>query len=116
MTSASSSSNLELTIHQTSFLATATATNTSDPIAAATCYVDSCDKPSLPFLSSKKDTQTVPGCIAECGAANFKLAALSFGNECFCGNELGGTASLNVPGSGLALPQTECNMPCTGDG
>ncbi|KAJ7802385.1 hypothetical protein B0H14DRAFT_2892562 [Mycena olivaceomarginata] len=69
----------------TSFLATATATNASAPIAAATCYVDSCDKPSLPFLASKIPSQTVPGCIAECGAA------------------------------GLAIPQTECNIPCTGD-
>ncbi|KAF8212849.1 WSC domain-containing protein [Mycena galopus ATCC 62051] len=99
----------------TSFLATATATNPSPPIAAATCYVDSCDTPSLPFLASKTTSQTVPSCIAECGAANFALAGLSWGDECFCGNELGGTASLNVPGSGLALPQTECNMPCAGD-
>jgi hypothetical protein len=78
--------------------------------------VDSCDKPSLPFLASKTPSQTVPGCIAECGAAGFKLAGLSWGNECFCGNVLGGTAASNVPGSGLAIPQTECNMPCTGDG
>ncbi|KAJ7704173.1 hypothetical protein B0H16DRAFT_1747748 [Mycena metata] len=99
----------------TSFLATATATNTSAPTAAATCYVDSCNNPSLPFLASKTASQTVPGCIAECGAAGFKVAGLSWGNECFCGHELGGTASLNVPGSGLAVPQTECNMPCTGD-
>ncbi|KAJ6585932.1 hypothetical protein B0H19DRAFT_1321828 [Mycena capillaripes] len=99
----------------TSFLATATATNPSAPIADATCYVDSCDNPSLPFLASKSMSQTVSGCIAECGAAGFKLAGLSWGDECFCGNDLGGTAASNVPGSGLASPQTECNIPCTGD-
>jgi hypothetical protein len=93
-----------------------TPTATASPAASATCYVDSCDKPSLPFLSSKKATQTVSGCIAECGAAGFKLAGLSWGEECFCGNDLGGTAASNVPGSGLAIPQTECNIPCTGDG
>ncbi|KAJ7050010.1 hypothetical protein C8F01DRAFT_1068250, partial [Mycena amicta] len=86
------------------------------PGAPAPCYVDSCDNPSLPFLSSKSPLQTVPRCIAECAAANFKLAGLSWADECFCGNELGGTAALNVPGSGLAIPQTECNLPCAGDG
>ncbi|KAJ7854177.1 hypothetical protein B0H14DRAFT_2756888, partial [Mycena olivaceomarginata] len=78
-----------------------TPTATANPTPSATCYVDSCDKPSLPFLGSKKATQTVSGCIAECGAP---------GDECFCGNDLGSTAALNVPGSGLAIPQTECNM------
>jgi hypothetical protein len=90
-----------------------TPTATANPTPSATCYVDSCDKPSLPFLGSKKATQTVSGCIAECGAAGFELAGLSWGHECFCGNDLGSTAALNVPGSGLAIPQTECNMPCT---
>ncbi|KAJ7888943.1 hypothetical protein B0H14DRAFT_2288805, partial [Mycena olivaceomarginata] len=81
---------------------------------SATCYVDSCDKPSLPFLGSTKATQTVSGCIAECGAAGFELAGLSWGDECFYGNDLDSTAALNVPGSGLAIPQTECNMPSFG--
>ncbi|KAJ7806258.1 hypothetical protein B0H14DRAFT_2610593 [Mycena olivaceomarginata] len=159
-----------------------TPTATANPTPSATCYVDSCDKPSLPFLGSTKATQTVSGCIAECGAAgfelaglswgdecfcrndlgstarlepwknelalalprlvplihgtippspssapnlpcrpsaecaaaNYKLAGLSWANECFCGNELAGTAALTTPGSGLALPQTESNMPCAG--
>jgi hypothetical protein len=34
-----------------------TPTATANPTPSATCYVDSCDKPSLPFLGSKKATQ-----------------------------------------------------------
>ncbi|KAF7346909.1 Copper radical oxidase [Mycena venus] len=86
----------------------------SCPGAPAPCYVDSCDNPALPFLSSKSPLQTVSRCIAECAAANYKLAGLSWADECYCGNELGGTAAMSTPGSGLALPQTECNMPCAG--
>ncbi|KAJ7722575.1 hypothetical protein B0H14DRAFT_3006299 [Mycena olivaceomarginata] len=86
------------------------------PGAPAPCYVDSWDNPALPFLSSKSPLQTVPRCIAECAATNYKLAGLSWPNECFWGNELAGTAALTTPGSGLALPRTESNMPCAGDG
>ncbi|KAJ6568650.1 hypothetical protein B0H19DRAFT_1349205 [Mycena capillaripes] len=170
----------------TSFLATATATNPSAPIAAATCYVDSCDKPSLPFLASKTTSQTVRAALrnvvlpvsnllgchgatnasAEMSSAapppqtspaqawlfskpNATCLARATVTSSICGGgfrlsvytlptstikkrtarsnvspgptnvsaEMNSLAPLlTTPGSGLALPQTECNMPCAGDG
>jgi len=45
-------------------------------------------------------------CTAYCGAAGYSLAGTEYGGQCFCGNELVGSAALN---------ESRCEMPCEGD-
>ena len=54
------------------------------------------------------DTLTREHCAQLCHDAGFKMAGVEFGHECYCGNDVAGTA--------VAVPATDCSQPCDLDG
>ncbi|KIO26850.1 hypothetical protein M407DRAFT_234114 [Tulasnella calospora MUT 4182] len=69
------------------------------------CFKDS---PSR-ILSTKVTTSssnTPTSCLALCTKSGFQYGGSEFGNECWCGNTLT---------SPIARPESDCNLPCSGD-
>ncbi|QIW96711.1 hypothetical protein AMS68_002229 [Peltaster fructicola] len=83
----------------------------SGDFSSVGCYTDDVNARAL---AKKLDTAggasrtTAATCIDACNNANYTLAGVEYGNECYCGN----TVSNN---QGLATDQGTCNMACNGD-
>jgi len=60
---------------------------------------------SLTGAEYRSDAMTVQSCAAFCKAGEFAYFGVEFGNECYCGNELGGEVA----------PEEECGHLCLGD-
>ncbi|KAI5845329.1 WSC domain-containing protein [Tricharina praecox] len=56
--------------------------------------------------ASTAGNMTAQACLDYCTMADFGLAGLEYGNECFCGNTLKGNSTYG---------QTGCDLPCSGD-
>jgi hypothetical protein len=73
------------------------------------CAVDSSTRalasPAYYILSDN----TPFACATHCGAKEYALAAVEYGNECYCSNSYAN----NTPPT--AAPASECSMPCAGD-
>ncbi|KAF2998802.1 hypothetical protein E8E13_001029 [Curvularia kusanoi] len=73
------------------------------------CYVEN---EKLPILEQNMSpaggdsSLSVPKCKNSCYRRAYAFAGLQAGNQCWCGNYIGGEWTKN---------QTECNIPCTGD-
>ena len=50
---------------------------------------------------------TIEGCISACSQAGYKIAGLEYGSECWC------DAVVNLKMT--KTPESDCNMPCTGN-
>lgn len=51
---------------------------------------------------------TVESCIAECVALNYTVAAMEWGVQCFCGDQI-------VNAGALSSNQGDCSMACGGN-
>ena len=59
------------------------------------------------FKNQGPYTYQSPGhCQAECAENGFKIAALSRGNMCYCGNK--------VPSDSAKIADDKCDLPCSG--
>ena len=68
------------------------------------CFADAADR-VLTAGFKGDDHMTVEMCAEHC--ASFEYFGIEYGRECYCGNE--------PLAPSLAVPGTECNMPCAGD-
>lgn len=72
------------------------------PTASMGCYsaIES-------FQNQGPYTYQSPGhCQAQCADKNFKVAALSRGNMCYCGNK--------IPSESVKVDDDKCDIACTG--
>ncbi|KAH8819340.1 glycoside hydrolase superfamily [Xylogone sp. PMI_703] len=72
------------------------------------CFKDDATIRDLPdvFLSLA-GTNTPQVCVQQCGSRGYSYAGVEFGEQCFCGNDIGS--------KGVQSPESECNMPCAGN-
>lgn len=68
------------------------------------CWTDNGAQRSLVGAEQRSDDMTVEKCAAFCGEQNFGFFGVEYGHECFCGNDLGGSAA----------PEEECSQLCGG--
>lgn len=61
------------------------------------------------LFSSQAGTLTVEGCASLCQTSGYTMAAMEYGEECYCGSQL-----VTTGGIGVATDASECNMPCSG--
>ena len=76
--------------------------------AASTNCIQEVSGRALTGYSEIANDMTIPKCISICGNRGFKLAAVEYGAECYCGNSL-------VNGASLDLVSGQCYMGCAGD-
>lgn len=71
------------------------------------CYTEGTTGRTLTYAANTipNAEMTVAKCTAACLAANYILAGLEYGGECFCGNTI----------SNGATPSTGCTMTCNGN-
>jgi len=94
---------------------TTSATSTPTPIIVrgntnftyTHCYLDSPGARTLPFEVLATDNMTVEYCLSNCYM--YAYAALEYGRECWCGNQL-------ASGTAQASKDSECGMTCPGNG
>jgi hypothetical protein len=73
----------------------------------AGCFLDASDRAlSGDIRPGGLGAVTNDKCIEHCKAAGFALAGTEYGGQCYCGDELVGSKSLD---------DATCNMPCEGD-
>ncbi|KAL5019700.1 hypothetical protein ScPMuIL_002592 [Solemya velum] len=70
------------------------------------CFKDTQDR-DLKGLMITIDHNTPEFCNRVCLGLGFRYAGVQYGKECFCGESFGAYG---------AVPDTDCNKPCTGDG
>lgn len=70
------------------------------------CYTDQTNARSLSNQQPDSSSLTAASCISACSSAQYSVAGLEYGSQCFCGNALNG-ASAAAAGT--------CNMQCSGD-
>jgi hypothetical protein len=61
----------------------------------------------ITFANVGQHAVTNTKCVAYCENAGFSIAGTEYGGQCFCGNELVGSSSID---------ESSCDMPCEGDG
>lgn len=98
-----------------SFSSSATSTSIPAPTSTAWealgCYVD--EDEAQPVLERRISSQgggaalTIAKCQVSCYRESLMYAGVKAGDECWCGSSVGGE---------LAGDETECNLPCSGDG
>lgn len=74
------------------------------------CFADHTDArvlSGITFADVGLHSVTNTKCTAYCDARGFSLAGTQYGGQCFCGDQLVGSA---------AVPEDKCNMACEGDG
>ena len=76
--------------------------------AASTNCIQEVDGRALTGYTEASPDMTIPKCISICSGRGFKLAAVEYSAECFCGNSL-------VNGASLDKKSQQCVMPCGGD-
>ncbi|KAI0791235.1 copper radical oxidase [Abortiporus biennis] len=64
----------------------------------------------FPYENIWDTNTTVEACLNQCATYGFPAAGLEFGNQCFCGD----LSDVTTNSPGLA-PETDCNIPCSGD-
>ncbi|KAL5019701.1 hypothetical protein ScPMuIL_002593 [Solemya velum] len=69
------------------------------------CFKDTPDR-DLKGLMITIDNNTPEFCSRVCLALELRYAGVQYGKECFCGESFGAYG---------AVPDTDCNKPCTGD-
>lgn len=99
-----------VTVTVTTSAGTSPATSTSVPASWSYkgCFSDNLNARVLTgiTLANIGNQVTNTKCVAYCESAGFSLAGTEFADQCFCGNELTGSSSLD---------ETKCNMSCDGD-
>ena len=123
-TSTSSSSSCEQKVHTvwetvtvtaseyavpTSGVSSSSSNNSTGPVDGfqfAGCFKDSHDRALADVIRADIGTVTNEKCVSHCKAAGFLLAGTEHGGECYCGDELVGSAQLD---------EEACATPCTGD-
>jgi hypothetical protein len=60
----------------------------------------------ITFANVGQHAVTNTKCVAYCENAGFSMAGTEYGGQCFCGNELVGSSSID---------DSSCDMPCEGD-
>ncbi|KAL1610151.1 hypothetical protein SLS60_001816 [Paraconiothyrium brasiliense] len=68
------------------------------------CYSDAVNPRALSAKSTSSDDMTVNDCAAAC--IQYQFFGLEYGRECYCGNTLDSTSTLQ--------PAADCKMPCSG--
>ena len=114
ITPTSSSSSSTATVTSTTVASTTSATSTPTPVIVpgntnftyAHCYIDSPGSRVLPYEVLAADNMTVEYCLSNC--YQYAFAALEYGRECWCGNQL-------AAGAAQAAKETECGMTCPGN-
>ncbi|KAL0953492.1 hypothetical protein HGRIS_004722 [Hohenbuehelia grisea] len=94
-----------LNVYQTSAVAS-TPNPTPNDVAGwkqVGCYLDNEDKRSLDEAGTGNAAMTPEVCTAFCAQNKYQYAGVESGNECYCGNKLGGT-----------LDNGKCTTPCAG--
>ncbi|KAH8598152.1 hypothetical protein B0O99DRAFT_55550 [Bisporella sp. PMI_857] len=72
------------------------------------CFSDSNDRvlSGIKFANIGHRQVTNTKCVAYCDSKGFSMAGTEYGGQCFCGNALSGSTSVE---------ESKCNMPCEGD-
>jgi len=76
--------------------------------AAQGCWVDGAFGRVLSVQRPDSAEQTIENCVNSCAASGFKIAGLEYSSQCFCDNVIQNRGE-------LAIAQTDCNMPCSGN-
>ncbi|KAH7906672.1 copper radical oxidase-like protein [Hygrophoropsis aurantiaca] len=64
----------------------------------------------LPYELDWPTNNTVDACLNQCASYGYPAAGLEYGEQCFCGDITDVTNN-----GGVFAPETDCNMPCSGD-
>jgi glucan endo-1,3-alpha-glucosidase len=71
------------------------------------CYVDSGDRLLKGYFLTQPG-MTVAMCTSACSDQGYTFAAIEYGVECYCGN------NLEPNGSGVNVDESQCNVACGG--
>lgn len=78
--------------------------------SALGCFYDSTTSRTLRTASfTSVESMTISSCVSFCVSGGFDFAGVEFGRECYC------DTVIHSPSS-LVLNQSDCNVPCSGDG
>ncbi|KAK4179428.1 putative fungistatic metabolite, partial [Triangularia setosa] len=69
------------------------------------CWTDKVDQRSLAGPDYRSPDMTVESCAAFCGEQSFEYFGVEYADECYCGNDLGGSAA----------PEGDCTQLCAGN-
>ena len=72
------------------------------------CRQDDVSGRALNVDAFTSENMTVAGCIAHCAALGHPIAGVEYARECYCGSAF-------VNGGGTVLPDSACDMACSGD-
>ncbi|PPQ83225.1 LOW QUALITY PROTEIN: GH-71 [Psilocybe cyanescens] len=75
----------------------------------AGCFVDADSRMLRGSFVSLPGSLTVESCTNVCNGAGYTMAALEYGQECYCGSQL-----YKDGGAGVSVDAGQCNMACSG--
>ena len=75
---------------------------------ASSCAQDDGSRVLYNDVITNLSNNTPANCIAHCSASGYAFAGVEYGTECHCGTGF-------LPGTPDNIPQSKCNVPCTGD-
>ncbi len=76
------------------------------------CYSDNVNgNRALFWQSILTNNNTATSCLSLCAEYGFMAAGMEYGDECFCGED-----SVLVGSGSTIQPETDCQVPCSGDG
>ena len=66
---------------------------------------------TFPYQIIYQQNNTASVCLSRCSEYGFGAAGMEYGDECYCGD-----ASDIIANGATIMPETDCKMPCPGDG
>ncbi|KAJ6574202.1 copper radical oxidase [Mycena capillaripes] len=74
------------------------------------CLMEAVGKRAIPWQNIYPTNNSATTCLSQCATFGYTVGGMEFGQECYCGD----LSDVEAAGVQLA-PDSDCNMPCTGD-
>jgi hypothetical protein len=101
--------NQRLSIYQDTTYPLVDLTTIASDYTSLGCYTEATSTRAVTYRQDQLDSTklTTEACLTACGNEYYSLAATEYGGECYCGAML--------QNGSTKAPETDCNMPCSGN-